>query len=220
MTIQRTVLIYSGGMDSTVLLYYLRSRGHEVLPLGINYGQRHAKELLAGEEICRGLGLEYRVASLEALQPFLKGSSQTDSGVPVPHGHYAAENMKVTVVPNRNMLMLSVAIAHAISSKAEHVAYAAHRGDHAIYPDCRPEFVQAMQVAAMLCDWSPVRLIAPLVNMTKADLASVGAEMGVPFEKTWSCYEGSAVHCGKCGTCVERKEAFDLAGVPDPTVYA
>ena len=216
---KRVVAIYSGGMDSTVMLYWLRARGYEVLPLGINYGQRHKRELEAAKEICLRLGYDYKVADLSAIRPFLAGSSQTDDSVAVPHGHYAEESMKKTVVPNRNMIMLSVAIARAISAEAGAVAYGAHAGDHAIYPDCRPQFVRAMADVARLCDWHSVELLAPFICMTKAQIASEGDLLNVPFVRTWSCYEGGELHCGKCGTCVERKEAFDVAGVSDPTQY-
>ena len=128
--------------------------------------------------------------------------------------------MKSTVVPNRNMILLSVATGHALSIKARQIAYAAHSGDHAIYPDCRNEFAEAMANAIMLADWEQVELIRPFVDWTKADIVRRGAELGVPFAKTWSCYKGGDLHCGRCGTCIERREAFDLAKVIDPTPYA
>ena len=127
--------------------------------------------------------------------------------------------MKSTVVPNRNMIMLSLAAARAIAVGADGVAYAAHSGDHAIYPDCRPEFADAVAAALRICHYTPIELERPFVDMTKADIVRLGAELGVDFSKTWSCYKGGEKHCGKCGTCVERREAFRLAGVPDPTEY-
>lgn len=215
----KTILIYSGGLDSTVLLYHLRDAGHQLRGLGIDYGQRHRRELQAAQAICASLDIEYRVADLSGIRPLLAGSALTDD-IEVPHGHYASDNMKLTVVPNRNMFMLSAAIAWAVSLKYDRVAYAAHAGDHTIYPDCRPEFVEAMDRAAQLCDWHPVHIDRPFIGMTKADIVRRGAELGVPFDQTWSCYQGQQQHCGQCGTCVERQEAFDLAGVPDPTQYA
>lgn len=215
----KTILIYSGGLDSTVLLYKLKAESHEVRALGVNYGQRHRKELDAATAICAKLGVEYRIADLSAIRPLLGGSSQTDDSVAVPHGHYAAETMKLTVVPNRNMIMLSVAIAWAISTKSESVSYAAHGGDHAIYPDCREEFASALNTAALLADWQQVRIDRPFVRDSKASIVALGQGLSVPFAETWSCYEGGAVHCGKCGTCVERREAFQLAGIIDPTIY-
>lgn len=214
----RTVLIYSGGLDSTVLLYHLRAEGHEVRGLGIDYGQRHRRELEAAAAICRQLGTEYRIADLSTLRALLGGSALT-ADLAVPEGHYTEESMKQTVVPNRNMIMLAVAIGWAVSLRYDAVAYAAHAGDHTVYPDCRPEFAEAMDRAAALCDWHRVRILRPFIDKTKADLVRLGASLGVPFERTWSCYRGGEYHCGRCGTCVERREAFALAGVADPTKY-
>lgn len=215
----KAVLTYSGGLDSTVLLYHLRAGGHELRCLSVDYGQRHRRELEAAAGICRDAGVELQVADLRSLRGLLAGSSLT-SDIAVPEGHYAEENMKVTVVPNRNMILLSVAIGWAVSLQYDAVAYAAHRGDHTIYPDCRPEFAEAVARVASLCDWRPIRLEAPFIAMSKADIVREGARLGVPFERTWSCYQGGEVHCGRCGTCVERREAFVLAGVADPTRYA
>lgn len=215
----KVVEILSGGMDSTTLLYSLRAEGHAVYCLGVNYNQRHSKELDHAREICRQLKVDFKIADLSGLSEFLKGSSQSDRSVEVPEGHYAAENMKLTVVPNRNMLMLAVATSWAISIGAKAVAYAAHAGDHAIYPDCRFPFIDAMQDALMRCHFEPLQLLTPFCYMTKADIARKGYDLGVPFELTWSCYKGLDRHCGKCGTCVERREAFELSGIPDPTDY-
>ncbi len=216
----KTVLIYSGGLDSTVLLYHLRASGHTVQALSVNYGQRHHCELEHAQAICADLGVPYQVADLSNIRPLLAGSSLTSDSIEVAEGHYTEETMKSTVVPNRNMLLLSLATSFALSIGAEQVAYAAHHGDHAIYPDCRPEFATAMEHAIELCDWNTIRLIRPFVDWTKADIAKRGAELNIPLEKTWSCYKGKALHCGRCGTCIERREAFDLAGITDPTLYA
>jgi len=216
----RIVLIYSGGLDSTVLLYKLRAEVHEVLTLSVDYGQRHRHEVDQASLICKMLGVEHQVADLSALRPLLGGSSQTDDFA-VPHGHYAEESMKLTIVPNRNMLMLAVAGAWAISRKADSIAYAAHAGDHAIYPDCREEFVAALDTALGLADWYAVKIIRPFVKLSKADIVLMGVALRVPFGMTYSCYEGvPGVHCGECGICVERREAFEVAGVDDPTKYA
>lgn len=212
----KTVLIYSGGMDSTVLLHKMLADGREVAALGVDYGQKHKRELVAAAGMCGQLGVDWKVADLSALRPLLAGSSQTDDNVPVPEGHYAEESMKATVVPNRNMIMLAVAAGYAMSIGADRVAYAAHAGDHAIYPDCRPEFADALDHAIHLADWRRVALERPFVAMTKRKIAELGRTLGVPFADTWSCYKGGVNHCGKCGTCVERKEA--LAPL-DPTVY-
>ena len=214
-----TVLIYSGGMDSTVLLHHLLAAGQTVAALSVNYGQRHRREIDCAVEMCRQLGVEQRTADLRGLAPLLTGSSLTDSSVAVPHGHYEEDSMKATVVPNRNMLLLATAAAWAISRKAETVAYAAHSGDHAIYPDCREAFADAMDTAIRLADWHPVRLQRPFVGLSKAEIVRRGTELGVPFAQTWSCYEGGDWHCGRCGTCIERREAFYLAGIEDPTTY-
>ncbi len=215
----KTVIVYSGGLDSTVLLYHLLDVGHEVAALSVNYGQRHVRELKAARDITARLGVRHETADLSALAGLLSGSALTDRSVEVPEGHYAEESMKATVVPNRNMLLLATAAAWAISLKAESVAYAAHSGDHAIYPDCRPEFTDALEQAIGLADWHRVSLLRPFVHLTKADIVKRGAALDVPFGETWSCYKGGEIHCGRCGTCVERREAFALAGVPDPTPY-
>lgn len=214
-----TVASFSGGLDSTVLLYHLRALGHRVLALSVDYGQRHRVELDRARALARELGVEHEVADLRGITHLLAGSSLSSAEIDVPLGHYTDESMKATVVPNRNMILLAVTAAWAIGRKAQHVAYAAHSGDHTIYPDCRPEFAEAMAHAIALADWHRVTLLRPFVEMTKADIVRRGAELGVRFEMTWSCYQGRAKHCGACGTCVERREAFALAGLPDPTEY-
>lgn len=216
----KTVLIYSGGLDSTVLLFHLLGTGDEVHALSVDYGQRHRKELSAAASICAQAGVEHRIADLSSIRDLLGGSSLTASDIPVPEGHYEEESMKATVVPNRNMIMLSVATGWAISLKADSVTYGAHSGDHAIYPDCRKEFADAMDAAIHLADWHQISLNRPFVGKTKAEIVALGYDLKVPFEQTWSCYKGEDIHCGRCGTCVERKEAFQLAGVDDPTQYA
>ena len=216
---RRTVVIFSGGMDSTILLYHLLAEGHEVFALSVNYGQRHQVELEYAQRITGDLDIPHEIADLSTISSLLGSSSQTDASVAVPLGHYAEENMKTTVVPNRNMIMLSVAVAWAIGQGASNVAYAAHAGDHAIYPDCRTEFAEALGHAIELCDWHKVKLICPFVDKTKADIARLGSELAVPFERTWSCYQGGDRHCGACGTCIERREALMVSGIADPTKY-
>jgi 7-cyano-7-deazaguanine synthase len=216
----KTVAIFSGGLDSTVMLHQLLSAGDEVLALSVDYGQRHRRELEYAQRIAADLRLRWQLADLSAIRPLLAGSSQTSDDVPVPHGHYAAENMKQTVVPNRNMIMLAVAAGWAISQQADRVAYGAHAGDHTIYPDCRPEFAEALARAIGLADWHHVELHYPFIQLSKTDIVRLGAQLQVDFGQTWSCYEGGEQHCGRCGTCVERQEAFAKAGVSDPTPYA
>ena len=214
------VAVFSGGMDSTTMLFQLRDAGHHVKAVGFDYGQRHRVELEHAERITESLGLEYQTIDLSGLAPLIAGqSSQVNPDVEVPDGHYTEESMKATVVPNRNMIMLSVAVAHAISIDYGAVAYGAHAGDHAIYPDCRRVFVDGMRSVIALCDWKSIELLTPFIDKSKADIAKRGAELQVPFDMTWSCYKGGSAHCGTCGTCVERREAFAIAELDDPTDY-
>jgi 7-cyano-7-deazaguanine synthase len=215
----KALVLFSGGLDSTVLAAQLLADGAETRLLSIDYGQRHAKELQQAEKIAEALGLPHRILRLPDLGPLLGGSSLTDDQVELPEGHYAEESMKATVVPNRNMILLALAGGHALSLEFDTIAYAAHAGDHTIYPDCRPEFADAMESALGLADWEKLSLHRPFVHLSKTDLVKKGAELDAPLHLTWSCYAGREKHCGKCGTCVERKEAFALAKVTDPTEY-
>lgn len=210
------VMLYSGGLDSTVLLYKLKLN---VKALLFDYGQRHAKELSVAAALCNNNAVTFNTVDLRSINYLIAQGSQAGRE-PVPEGHYAAESMKATVVPNRNMMMISIAVAHAITIGAKHVWFAVHAGDHTIYPDCRPAFVGALNHAVYLGnEWTPVSLHAPFIHMTKADIVQEGERYEVPWERTWSCYQGRELHCGRCGTCVERKEAFVNASVPDPTTY-
>jgi 7-cyano-7-deazaguanine synthase len=211
----RAIVILSGGMDSGTLLYHVLSKGYEVKAFSVNYGQRHAKELEYAKKLCGKLNVPHTVFSLP-LAEIARGSSLMENDIPVPHGHYAEETMKQTVVPNRNMILISLAISCAISEKAEKVFYGAHAGDHAIYPDCRPEFAQKLGEAVKICDWFPVTLEAPFINLTKGEIARMGKLLGADYSLTWTCYEGKETPCGKCGSCVERAEAFLYAGMDDP----
>jgi 7-cyano-7-deazaguanine synthase len=224
----KAVVLFSGGLDSTTLLYERMDSGRHVLPISFDYGQRHGRELQHARAIHSTLtherGLDnispLIVSDLYALRHVGRGSSQLGD-LPVPHGHYAEESMKATVVPNRNMIMLALATAYAISNGAVEVAYAAHAGDHAIYPDCRPQFSEALRQAIALCDYAsraPL-LVTPFINHSKSDIVVKASAWSVPLHMTYSCYEGGERHCGLCGTCVERKEAFVLAAVEDPTDY-
>ena len=215
----KAVVLFSGGLDSTVLVYDLLNEGADLKLLSIDYGQRHEKELKSSSEIAEYLELKHEILRLPMLNNLLGGSALTDPSISLPEGHYAEDSMKATVVPNRNMILLSLAAGHAISLQFDTVAYAAHAGDHTIYPDCRPEFATAIDQALKLCDWNTISLYRPFIQLSKQDLVRKGNELGVPFEKTWSCYAGNDKHCGKCGTCVERKEAFELVGLLDPTEY-
>ena len=214
----------SGGLDSSVMAHLLHAQGHALHAVSFDYGQRHRRELDFARAMAADLGAPWELVDLQAagVTRFLSGSALTDAAVEVPEGHYADESMRATVVPNRNAMMLAIACCLAGSSRAGAVALAVHGGDHPIYPDCRPEFVgafEAMERLAMAGMADDLRILAPFVEMNKADIVKVGAGLGVPFERTWSCYNGRELHCGRCGTCYERREAFALAGVEDPTQY-
>jgi len=215
----KAIVTFSGGMDSATLIAHLKSFGHEVISLSVDYGQRHRVELEYASRFARHVGIRHEFADLRGITKLLSGSSLTDSLIEVPLGHYGSDSMKKTVVPNRNMLLLATATALAVSERARFVAFAAHSGDHTIYPDCRPEFADAMATAISLCDWHTPELIRPFITLTKAEIVQRGNLLDVPFQLTWSCYEGGARHCGACGTCIERREAFELAKVDDPTEY-
>ena len=213
----KAVVILSGGMDSTTLLYDVISQGYEVNVLSFNYGQRHKKELDFAKMTCDKLGLEQKVLDLKVLGE-VAPSSLTRDDWDVPEGHYEDDNMKQTVVPNRNMVMLSLATAYAIGVGANHLFYGAHAGDHAIYPDCRPEFVEAMEKVIRISDWNPVELHTPYLNIDKGDIAIKGKELGVDYSLTWTCYSGTPEPCLKCGACQERIEAFKKANERDPLI--
>ncbi len=208
------VVAFSGGLDSTTLLYHLRAEGHEVKALSADYGQRHgARERQAAEAITQLLGVERRVVDLTAVAAFFGRNSLSDTAVLIPTGAYSEEGMKQTTVPNRNMVLLSVGLAWAASLPFDGVAFGAHGGEYTPYPDCQPAFAEAMDRAAAVCDWRPLRVLAPFATWGKGDIVKRGAELGVPFHLTWSCYEGGETPCGVCGTCVDRATAFAAAGI-------
>ena len=216
------MVLLSGGMDSTTLLYHALELTRHVRAVSFNYGQRHSKELQAAFEITNRVGVVHHKVDLRTLRTelIMSGSSLLDPTIDVPEGHYAADNMAITVVPNRNAIMLSIAFGIAVAIGFDTVMFAPHSGDHEIYPDCRADFVQAFEDAMVLANRPHhVELVTPFIRMTKADIAKRGNQLGVPFDLTWSCYKGGAIHCGRCGTCVERMEAFAIAKVEDPTVY-
>ncbi|MBR6798336.1 MAG: 7-cyano-7-deazaguanine synthase QueC [Opitutales bacterium] len=217
---QSSIVLLSGGLDSTVLLAKLVAEKRRVLALGIHYGQRHAREIDAARAVCSHYGVEYRLADLRAVSAFFGKNSLTDSDIPVYEGAYNEDGMKNTVVPARNLLLISLATSWAIAEKCDTIAYAAHGGDHAIYPDCREEFAEKLDAVVRISDWHPVRLERPFVGMSKGEIVALGAKLGAPLHLTWSCYNGGNAHCGKCATCIERAAAFREAGLPDPTVYA
>jgi 7-cyano-7-deazaguanine synthase len=216
----KVVVLCSGGMDSVTALYWAR-REHEVLAtVSFNYGAKHNdREIPFAAEHAAHLKLRHEIIRLDFVNR-LFASDLLKSGGDIPEGHYEAENMKQTVVPFRNAIMLSIACGFAESIAAEGLVIAAHGGDHAIYPDCREDFMRAMAEAMRAGTYAGVELLRPFIALTKGAIALEGARLGVDFARTWSCYKGAALHCGKCGTCVERREAFATAGLADPTVYA
>ncbi len=214
------IVLFSGGLDSTTLLYQLRAEGHTLRALSVDYGQRHGiRELASARELASELAIDWRPLDLTRLVEFFGQNSLTDSTRAVPAGVYSTDSMAQTLVPNRNMVLLSVAMAWAIDTGSQAVAFAAHGGTYTPYPDCRPAFASAMDAAARVCHTTPVEVWAPFVHWSKADIVKRGAELGVPFERTWSCYRGGEKHCGECGTCRDRRTAFIESGMPDPTQY-
>lgn len=218
-TISRVVLL-SGGMDSTVALSWALSKGPVAAALSVDYGQRHSKEIEHAANVAAAAGVKHLVLDMRSWGSLLTGSALTDSSVEVPDGHYAEPSMAVTVVPNRNATMLMAAVGVADSLGAGAVVAAVHGGDHHVYADCRPEFIEAASEAASLGTDGKVVIEAPFVNISKTDIARLGRIYAAPLELSWSCYKGGELQCGTCGTCVERREAFRDADMVDPTEYA
>ena len=212
-----SVIIVSGGMDSITMLYeYKDCIG---LAVTFNYGSNHAKnEIKFAKLHCKKLGIKHIVIPLSFIHKYFK-SSLLAGAENIPEGHYADENMKSTVVPFRNGIMLAIACGLAESNGFKRVMIANHNGDHAIYPDCRGTFIDAMSNAMGYGTYIHVNIFAPYTGISKADIARHGKEIGIDYSKTWSCYKGGKHHCGKCGTCVERKEAMQLAEIVDKTIY-
>lgn len=212
-----SIIIVSGGMDSVTLLYDYKDR--IALGISFDYGSNHnSKEIPFAKLHCERLGIRHITIPLDFMHKYFK-SSLLDGSDAIPEGHYEDENMKSTVVPFRNGIMLAIAAGIAESNGLSHVMIANHGGDHAIYPDCRPEFISAMSSATKAGSYNGVTVIAPYTNITKGDIARRGKELGIDYTETWSCYKGGEKHCGKCGTCVERKEALRDAGIEDRTEY-
>jgi 7-cyano-7-deazaguanine synthase len=206
-------------MDSVTALHHARTEHEVVAALSFDYGSKHNhREIPLAALQARLAGVEHRLVGLGFINEMFE-SDLLKSGGEVPDGHYEDENMVRTVVPFRNGIMLSIACGFAESIGAEGLVIAAHSGDHAIYPDCREPFMDAMAQAMECGTYAGIRLLRPFIAMDKAAIVKRGSELGVDYAQTWSCYKGGAVHCGTCGTCVERREAFVLAGVEDPTEY-
>ncbi len=215
-----TVVIYSGGMDSYTVLHRALREGREVHALSFDYGQRHARELDIARVVCRKLGVPHQVVDIRAIHGLIDASALTDAGRELPDADYAEANLQDTVVPNRNMILLSLAIAKAVNIGAGRVDYGAHGGDHVLYPDCRPEFVEAMNAVAGIANFEPVTLHAPYLRAGKAEILADGLAMGLDYAETWTCYRGEALACGRCGSCRERLAAFAANGTVDPLAYS
>ena len=214
---KNSVIIVSGGMDSITLLY--DHKDEIALGISFDYGSNHnAREIPYAKMHCERLGIKHITINLDFMHQYFK-SSLLDGADAIPEGHYADDNMKSTVVPFRNGIMLSIAIGIAESNNLDQVFIANHGGDHTIYPDCRPEFIKAIDSAANAGTYNNVKVIAPYTQITKSDIARIGKKLGIDYTETWSCYKGGEKHCGKCGTCVERKEALAEAGIEDCTIY-
>lgn len=212
-----SVIIVSGGMDSITMLYEFKDQ--IALGVSFNYGSNHNnREIPFAEMHCKRLGIPHITIDLGFMPQYFK-SSLLEGADAIPEGNYNEENMKSTVVPFRNGIMLSIAIGIAESNHLKHVLMANHGGDHTIYPDCRPAFVDAMSAAAQAGTFEDVTIEAPYTNITKADIARHGKQLGIDYSETWSCYKGGEVHCGQCGTCRERQEALREAGIVDTTEY-
>ena len=214
------VVLLSGGMDSVAALYDTLQRTRVVAALSFHYGSKHNdREIPFAAYHAEKFGIPHIIIPLDFVGQHF-ASDLLASGGNIPKGHYAEASMKKTVVPFRNGIMLAVAAGFAESREAQALVIAAHAGDHVIYPDCREEFMGSMAIAIQLGTYANIELVRPFIDLTKAEIAARGAALGVDFAQTWSCYEGRDIHCGECGTCVERREAFLLARLPDPTAYA
>lgn len=212
-----SIIVVSGGVDSITMLYEYQDR--IALGVSFNYGSNHnAKEIPLAKMHCERLGIKHIVIDLDFMGKYFQ-SSLLQGADAIPEGNYADENMRSTVVPFRNGIMLSIAAGLAETHELAYVMLANHAGDHTIYPDCRPEFVESMSAAIEAGTYSQTKILAPYTHITKADIAARGKALGIDYSETWSCYKGGDIHCGKCGTCVERREAFALAGIEDQTKY-
>jgi 7-cyano-7-deazaguanine synthase len=215
----KVVVLCSGGLDSVTALHWARERHAVTVVLSFDYGAKHNhREIPLAVEQARLIGARHETIALDFIGRHF-ASDLLVSGGAIPEGHYAAENMRRTVVPFRNGIMLAAAGGLAESAGADGLVIAAHSGDHTIYPDCREDFMRAMGEAMRLGTYAGVQLLRPFIALDKAGIVAEGARLGVDFARTWSCYKGGARQCGKCGTCVERREAFQVAGVEDPTDY-
>jgi 7-cyano-7-deazaguanine synthase len=222
------VVLLSGGMDSATLLAKAKRENDKVTALTLNYAQRHKVEIKCAMQIAKHFKVSHKVLDVSNINSLLQGSALTSKDIEVPKGHYEDESMKLTVVPARNTILLSLALGWCITCGFNIVAYAAHAGDHAIYPDCRPAYIEAMQEVFDRAHYWPVKLWVPFMFMNKGDILKEGFKLKVPYEKTWTCYDPQeivytdrteVVACGKCGSCTERLEGFNQNSIVDPIQY-
>ncbi len=211
----KIIHILSGGLDSTVLLYKLIEEGHKIKCLSFDYGQRHKKELQMAIKTCKKLNIEHKIVDITSINELLQGSSLTSLNIEIPEGHYQEEGMRNTVVPNRNMIFASLAIGYAVSLDYDAFSLGVHKGDHHIYPDCRPIFIHRLEEVLRVANYEPIMIITPFLNMNKKEIVKEGIKLNVDFSLTWTCYKGEDNPCGKCGSCIERIEAFRLNGVKE-----
>lgn len=219
----KAVVIASGGIDSTTLIYKLINKGYSLKILTFQYGQKHLKETEYAIKIFKKLSIDYRLVDISGIKDLISGSALTDSKIEIPEvpettEHY--DTLKTTIVPNRNSIFLALAVAYAQQLNYNTVFYGAHHSDRGVYPDCRKEFIESFEQSQRLAnDNQKIRIIAPFVEMDKAEIVKLGHDLGVPYEETWSCYKGLESHCGQCSSCSERKRAFSNSGIKDPTIY-
>lgn len=216
----KLVVIYSGGMDSFTVLNKAINDGYEVYALSFDYGQKHNKELIFAKGVCESLKVSHKTLDIKSISTLFTSSSLVSADLDLPDGHYEEENMVSTVVPNRNMILISLAIGYAVDIGAEGVWYGAHSGDHLIYPDCRPEFVEVMDQASKVANFEPIYVHAPYLKTDKIGILKDGIKMNLDYSKTWTCYKGLEKACGTCGSCVERLEAFEKNNCIDPIQYS
>ena len=214
----KIIVVYSGGLDSFTLLNEAIRSGKDVSALSFDYGQKHNKELHFVEKFCAQESIDSKIVNVSSIKELFQGSSLTDE-IDIPKGHYEDDSMKSTVVPNRNMILISLALGDAVTKEAEEVWFGAHSGDHAIYPDCRPEFVEKMDAVARIANYSPIAVKAPYIAMSKTEILAIGLNMQLDYGLTWTCYEGKELACGSCGACHERLESFAANNVIDPIKY-
>lgn len=215
----KIIVVYSGGLDSFTLLNEAIRSGKDISALSFDYGQKHRKELHFVEKFCTQESIDSKIVDISSIKELFQGSSLTDD-IDIPKGHYEDDSMKSTVVPNRNMILISLALGYAVTKGAEEVWFGAHAGDHAIYPDCRPEFVEKMDSVARIANYSPIAIKAPYITMSKTEILAIGLNMQLDYGLTWTCYEGKDLACGSCGACHERLESFAANNVIDPIKYS